>query len=83
MPRRNNSREKVVSLGKRTHLSRVAPNSRDLLKDALPTKLHVRNNLRCILETAVERRNGTERPGFESLSIQGKDLPFFLFTQAA
>ena len=35
----------MVSLGNWTHVWRIAPNSRDILKDALPTELHGRGKL--------------------------------------
>ena len=42
MPRPNSTRKDGLSGIKPTSASRVAPNSRDLLKDAIPTELHSR-----------------------------------------
>ena len=59
--------------GNQTHISRVAPNSRDLLKDALPIELHDRGHLYCYLKHSQFEKMRAFR-GVTTSSMICKDL---------
>ena len=59
--------------GNQTHVGRVAPNSRDLLKDALPIELHDRGHLYCYLKHSQFEKMRAFR-GVTTSSMICKDL---------